>query len=66
MEKENHIQRLHAELEALRTSAALMKVEGEEEERTERLLAAQKIITTLENRHKDQEQKIGIVTLMKA
>ncbi len=66
MEKENDIQRLHSELEAARSTAALMKVEGDQEERTERLLEAQKIITTLENRHKEQEQKIGIVNLMKA
>jgi hypothetical protein len=66
VEKENDIQRLHSELEAARSSAAFMKVEGDEEESTERLLAAQGIITTLENRHKDQEQKIGIVDLMKA
>ncbi len=66
MEKENNIQRLHSELEAAKTSAALMNVEGDQEESTERVLAAQAIITTLENRHKDQEQKIGIVDLMKA
>jgi hypothetical protein len=66
VEKENDIQRLHSELEAARSTAALMKVEGDQEERTERLLEAQKIITTLENRHKEQEQKIGIVNLMKA
>ncbi len=64
MEKENDIQRLHAELEAVRTSSALpaeglINVEGDQEESTERLLEAQGIITTLENRHKDQEQKIG-------
>jgi hypothetical protein len=66
VEKENNIQRLHSELEAAKTSAALMNVEGDQEESTERVLAAQAIITTLENRHKDQEQKIGIVDLMKA
>jgi hypothetical protein len=64
VEKENDIQRLHAELEAVRTSSALpaeglINVEGDQEESTERLLEAQGIITTLENRHKDQEQKIG-------
>jgi hypothetical protein len=40
-----------------------MKVEEDEEER---LMVAQGIITTLENRHKEQEQKIGIVNFMKA
>ncbi len=66
MEKENDIQRLHSEIEAAKTSAALMNAEGDQEESTERLLAAQGIITNLENRHKEQEQKIGIVNLMKA
>ncbi len=65
MEKENDIQRLHSELEA-RSSAAFMNAEGDQEESTERLLEAQGIITNLENRHKDQEQKIGIVNLVKA
>ncbi len=65
MEKENDLQRLHSELEA-RSSAAFMNAEGDGEESTERLLEAQGIITTMENRHKDQEQKIGIVDLMKA
>jgi hypothetical protein len=66
VEKENDIQRLHSEIEAAKTSAALMNAEGDQEESTERLLAAQGIITNLENRHKEQEQKIGIVNLMKA
>ncbi len=66
MEKENDIQRLHSELEAARTSAALMNEEGDQEESTERLLVTQGIITNLENRNKDQEQKIGIVNLTKA
>jgi hypothetical protein len=66
VEKENDIQRLHSELEAAKTSAALMNEEGDGEESTERLLEAKGIITNLENRHKDQEQKIGIVNLMKA
>jgi hypothetical protein len=56
VEKENDILRLHSELEAVKTSAALMNEEGDQEER---LMVAQGIITTLENRHKDQEQKIG-------
>jgi hypothetical protein len=64
VEKENDIGRLLSELEAARTSTALIKVEGDEEESTERLLEAQGIITTLENRHKEQEQKIGIVNLI--
>ncbi len=58
MEKENDIHRLHSELEAARTSAALINAEGDQEER---LMVAQGIITNLENRHKDQELKIGIV-----
>jgi hypothetical protein len=66
VEKENDIQRLHSELEAARSSAALINVDGDQEESTERLQEAQGIITNLENRHKDQEQKIGIVKFMKA
>jgi hypothetical protein len=65
VEKESDIQRLHSQLEAARTSTTLMNAEGDQEESTERLLAAQGIITNLENRHKDQEQKIGIVNLIK-
>jgi hypothetical protein len=41
----------------------MINAEGDEEER---LMLAQGIITNLENRHKEQEQKIGIVNLMKA
>ncbi len=63
MEKENDIQRLHSDLEAVRTSAALMNAEGDKEER---LMVAQGIITNLEERHKEQEQKIGIVNIVKA
>jgi hypothetical protein len=63
VEKENDIQRLHSDLEAVRTSAALMNAEGDKEER---LMVAQGIITNLEERHKEQEQKIGIVNIVKA
>jgi hypothetical protein len=66
VEKENDIQRLHSELEAAKTSAALIKAEEDQEESTDRLLEAKGIITNLENRHKEQEQKIGIVNLIKA